>query len=246
MKIAVLLLYYRQARYVKECLDSLLLQTHTNHDIFFIDNHSDDGVLSSVREQYPQVKVFTQDTNAGFAKTYNIFLKKCFADGYDACLVMNVDTKADPRLLSELISTYSRAQQNGVKIGLIQPVVLLMREPDKINTIGNAIHWTGMGYCPDYKKSALIVPSSDTVIKSVSGCCMFVSRDYFMNVGGFDERFFMYMEDQEYSMRGTRGGYTHFLSVKARVWHDYVFKLSVSKVRNLIYGLFYVNSNLKS
>jgi FkbM family methyltransferase len=101
---------------------------------------------------------------------------------------------------------------------------------------GNAVHWSGFGYCPDYKKPVSIIPKEDTVITSASGCCMCISREYFAEVGGFDERFFMYMEDQEYSARGRSLGYIHLLSTKSRVLHDYAFKLSFGKIIMLAKG----------
>jgi GT2 family glycosyltransferase len=149
---------------------------------------------------------------------------------------MNVDTVAHRGMVKELVDSYKRATSAGVKVGLLQPAILLMSDPQKINTIGNRIHFTGFGYCPDYKKPLSIIPKVDVAISSVSGCCMFIPKEYFDRLGGFDERYFMYMEDQEYSVRGTINGYTHLLSVGSRLVHDYTLKLSSKKIWRILKG----------
>jgi GT2 family glycosyltransferase len=126
--------------------------------------------------------------NGGYARSYNILMHAYFKKGFDFCLLINIDTKADPRLVSSLVETYQSKKKEGIKVGLIQPIITLMKDPTKLNTMGNAVHISGIGYCPDLGKPLNIAPHRDVSISSVSGCCMFVSKDYFERVGGFDER----------------------------------------------------------
>ncbi|MEI7653440.1 MAG: glycosyltransferase family 2 protein [bacterium] len=237
MRVALLALYYKQPQYVAGCLRSLLSQSHES-TVFVVDNASGDGEIERIKSTYPSVITRVMEGNYGYAKTYNIMLHECFSQGYDACIAINIDVIADPHMVKELVASFERAKKSGVNVGLLQPAILLMSDPTKINTIGNAVHWSGFGYCPDYKKPVSIIPKEDTVITSVSGCCMCISREYFAEVGGFDERFFMYMEDQEYSIRGQSMGYTHLLSTKSRVLHDYTFKMSFGKILLLANGWF--------
>ncbi|MEI6327320.1 MAG: glycosyltransferase family 2 protein [Candidatus Roizmanbacteria bacterium] len=236
MRIAVLLLYYRQPQYINACVQSLLDQSYHDMDIVCIDNASNDGAVATLAQRFPTVKVHASEVNAGYSKTYNIWMKHYFESGYDACIVMNTDTVANSDMVHELVASYTNARDK-VKIGLLQPSILLMSDPNQINTIGNSILFTGIGYCPDYKKPISIIPHADTSIISVSGCCMFVPRAYFLEMGGFDERYFMYMEDQEYSVRGLMKGYTHLVSVRALLRHDYSLKFSVKKILLLVGGL---------
>lgn len=235
MRIALITLYYKQPQYVEACLNSLLSQSHKSM-VFVADNASGDGEIERIKSTYPSIITRVMKGNYGYAKTYNIMLAECFGQGYDACIAINMDTVADPHMVKELVASYQRAKKSDIKVGLLQPAILLMSDPLKINTIGNAVHWSGFGYCPDYKKPVSIIPKEDTVITSVSGCCMFIPKEYFEVAGGFDERYFMYMEDQEYSIRGRSLSYAHLLSTKSRVVHDYTFKLSLAKVVLLANG----------
>ena len=235
MRVVLLALYYKQPQYVDGCIRSLLSQSHKS-TVFVVDNASGDGEIERIKSTYPTVITRVMEANYGYAKTYNIVLRECFSQGYDACIAVNMDIIADPHMVKELVASFERAKKSGVKVGLLQPAILLMSDPTKINTIGNAVHWSGFGYCPDYKKPDSIIPEKDVEIKSVSGCCMCISREYFAEVGSFDERFFMYMEDQEYSARGRSLGHTHLLSTKSRVLHDYSFKMSFGKIIMLAKG----------
>ena len=152
----------------------------------------------------------------------NLGLKTAFKKGADLGLILNSDIIADAKMVENLVKTYNRKKMTVKKLGLIQPVILLAQNRNKVNTLGNTIHYLGFGYCGNYftvyKKSL-----NDKEIFSVSGAAMLISRQYFNQVGGFDENFFMLGEDQDLSWRGLILGYKHFISSKAIAYHDYQF-----------------------
>jgi len=229
-KIIVLVLTFNGKEYLDECLSSLLNQSYPNYEIWIIDNNSTDGLQDYVNNKFSQIKTFFFKTNHGYAKANNIGMKKAFKlDDTDFVLVINHDTKSDKNMLEELINCYEKNKKLNKKIGLIQPKILLFTHHQKINTLGNSSHYLGFGYCKDYlKKDNKNI--KDKEIVSVSGAAMLVSRNYYENIGGFDEDFFMYNEDQNLSWLGLMHGYEHFLASKSIVFHRYSFNLKPYKL----------------
>lgn len=227
-KVAVIVLNYNDKNNLQECIDSLLQQTYSNFEILFIDNNSSDKSVKFIKDLYPKLRVIENKSNLGYAAGNNIGMEIAFSDDADLCLLLNTDTKTDKKMLQNLVESYLSAKKNDNKIGLFQPTILLYDEPDKINTQGNAIHYLGYGYCKDLNKT-YVPKNTDKEIISVSGTAMLVSKDYYTDVGGLDESFFMYNEDQDLSWRGLLLGYKHYLSVKAIVYHKYKFKSSRKK-----------------
>ena len=226
-KVIVLILGYRSINDLSCCMSSLLKQSYGNYEIWFGDNNSKDGSVEYLNKNFPKVKTFQFKENSGYAGGNNKLINKAFDSGTDFCLVMNADTKSDQNLISELVNSYKKNLVNN-KVGLIQPVVMLHDKPNKINSIGNVIHYLGFGYCGGYMSEK--IPKKDQDILSVSGTVMLISRKYYQDVGLFDEDFFMYNEDQDYSWRGLIMDYKHFVSVKAKIWHKYSFSKNKNKM----------------
>lgn len=219
--VAVVIVGHNHKRFLHAAISSALSQT-TACDVFYVDNASSDGSADHVRKN-PRVTVTRNDRNTGYGAANNHAMSRLFAEGYEWCLIMNPDMSLDKNVVRELLAT-SRAHAN---TGLVQPVIL-NADGTEVNTMGNASHYLGFGYCPD-TGSPYTPLAQDRSIVSVSGACMLVSRTYFRKVGGFDASFFVYNEDQDLSWRGLMMGYTHFVSAKAVAYHDYDFTRHRSK-----------------
>jgi GT2 family glycosyltransferase len=222
--VAVLVLCTNEKHFMDDCMSSLLAQSHTNVGIYLLDNNSSDGSVEYVKEKFPSVKILHFESNLGYSKANNNGLKEAFdRDNADFCLVLNSDVKCKENMIEEMLKTYKANRLQNSKVGLIQPVILLYDEPEKLNTVGNAIHYLGFGYCKDYKKKYIPLDSDKEIIFA-SGAAMLVSKEYYNDVGLINEDFFLYYEDQNYSWRGLLKGYKHFVCAKAEMLHKYRFK----------------------
>lgn len=227
-KVGVLILGYNSLEYLKNCFDSLALQNYKNVSIYFGDNGSKDGSISFVKKNYPKVKTRDLKINNGYAKGNNLLLKIAFKDGMDLCFIINSDTVLKKNTISELVSSYNNHKNKGIKVGLIQPVILLHQDKTKINTVGNAVHLMGFGFCKDYMKKYVQI-KNDKEILSVSGTGMLMSKEFYEDIGAFDEDFFMYNEDQDLSIRSFLSGYKNFLSSRSIMYHKYSFSKNKDK-----------------
>lgn len=226
-KVIVLVLGYKSKKDLKECLNSLLDQNYKNYEVWFADNASFDGSVDFVSKNFPKVKTIQLKKNIGYAAGNNYLLKKAFSAGAEFGLVINPDTKSSKNLILNLVRTYEENFNKGIKVGLIQPLIMLFDEPKRINSAGNVIHYLGFGYCGSYGSKKSIKNDKDII--SVSGTAMLISKKYYTDVGLFNEDFFMYNEDQDYSWRGLMMGYKHFLSHSTKVWHKYSFSKNKNK-----------------
>lgn len=225
MKIAALVLSYNDAHHLKDCYDSLSSQTEAPI-IFHIDNASPDGAVSIVEKNYPEVKILKMGANLGFATAYNRAIDIVFREipDLDAVLLLNSDTFSDKKMIEELSVQYQNLKSSDRNIGLVQPAVLLFDEPALVNTIGNTLHFLGFGFCKNLRSA--YKANSPSKILSVSGCAMLVSREYYNRIGGFDDAFYMYCEDQNYSWRGLMQGFNHYVTPSSIVYHKYKFSNS--------------------
>ena len=225
-KVIVLILGYKSIDYLEECISSLLNQSYKNYEVWFADNNSNDGSVEYLNKSFPKIKTFLFKENTGYAGGNNKLIKMAFDEGADFSLVLNADTKVDKEFISGLVKSYLMASKKH-KVGLVQSLVMLYSETDKINSMCNVIHYLGFGYCGGYKSKD--IPKQDMEIFSVSGTSMLISKKYYEDVGLFDEKFFMYNEDQDYSWRGLMMGYKHFVSVNSKIWHKYSFSKNKNK-----------------
>jgi len=151
-KVGVLILGLNSLGYLKECFDSLIAQEYKNISIYFGDNGSKDGSISFIKINYPKVKIRDLKINNGYAKGNNLLLETAFRDGVELCFIINPDTVLKKNTVSNLINSYNFHKNRGLKVGLIQPVILLDQDKSRINTVGNAVHLMGFGFCKDYMK----------------------------------------------------------------------------------------------
>jgi GT2 family glycosyltransferase len=222
-QVAVLVCCLNQRHFLPDCFNSLREQDYARFRTYLLDNASSDGSAEYVEATHPECTVLRLGGNLGFATANNLGMKRAFADGADCCVLLNSDTCSDRSMLSALVASYSAQPKPGVSVGLVQATVLLFESRDRVNTTGNALHYLGYGFCRDYFK-VHAPDAEDRRILSASGAAVLVPRRYYETVGGFDDEFFVYNEDQNYSWRGLLQGFTHFVSAKAVVYHKYSYR----------------------
>jgi len=223
-KVKVITVTYNSINNLDAYFSTLLDQDFSSYDIFIIDNDSQDKTRLQLEfyRNHPKVTLYFAESNLGFARANNIGMQRAFEqEGYDYCLLINDDVEVEKDLITKLIQAYS---SGGQVVGLVQPLVMLYDNREELNTDGNAIHYLGFGYCKNYKKKPQEAQKRLVPIISPSGACLMISKEFYKDVGGFNEDFFMYSEDQDLAWRGLLMGYTHLLDTSARIYHKYAFQ----------------------
>ncbi|MEI9966462.1 MAG: glycosyltransferase family 2 protein [Candidatus Moraniibacteriota bacterium] len=222
--VAILVLNYNAGPLLAEAVRSLGSQTHTEKALYILDSASTDGSFQAVQREFPSHTYLPLAKNRGFASGINVGLAKAFADGAQFAWLFNPDAEADPRTLATLLET----AQKHPETGLFSPIIA---DPEgRIWYAGGRIRFWRMRTEHHQKLSSK--ESFETAF--MTGCALLISRTLWERIGGLDERFFLYYEDADYSLRAIRAGFSLRVVPAARVLHREQSEQSPQKVYFLV------------
>jgi GT2 family glycosyltransferase len=221
--VSVVIVGYRSRRYLDRCLGALLAQAYPGgFDVVFVDNASDDDSLDHVRATFPVVDAVASGANLGYAAGNNLGAARARGE---VLVFLNPDTEVAPGWLCELV----RPLATDPTIGLTTSRIVLMDDPSTINACGNEVALAGIAWCRGAGRPATEF-AEDADVAAVSGCSFAIRAELFRWLGGFDERFFMYLEDTDLSWRARVAGYRCRFAAGSVVAHDYRLSLSAAKI----------------
>ncbi|MBN1326219.1 glycosyltransferase family 2 protein [Candidatus Falkowbacteria bacterium] len=225
-KVAIILVNFNGKKYLPDCLSSLanLDYPKDNLKIFFIDNGSSDDSLEYAKNNYKDFEYVINGKNLGFAEGNNVGIKKAIDLGFDFAYLINQDTISEPDSLKKLVYV----MQNNENIAAVQPRLMLWPEKDKVNSLGNSIHYLGFGFSGGgYQKfSGDLTPQE---IAYPSGAAVLIKTEVLKKIGSFDAKLFAYHEDLDLGWRMRLAGYKILVAPDAVVYHKYEFSRSIGK-----------------
>ena len=209
--IAIVIVNYKMKDLIDKCLETLFCDIEGNGldiAVVVVDNNSEDDVGKLLKETYPTVRFIPQDVNPGLGTSANIGMKAVDATYYFA---LNPDTEffSGQHTVRRL---YDFMEQHK-KIGMIGPKIMYpdgslqyscWRFPSFLQPFYNR---TKLGTLKQGTKRQAYHLMKDfdhektLPVDALMGSAMFVRREALMQVGGFDERFWMYYEDIDWCMR---------------------------------------------
>lgn len=211
--VSIILVNYRGVEDTLEAIRSIgnLDWDESRLELIVVDNASGDDSVSRLRREAPSVRIVESKKNLGFAGGCNLGVNQSRGD-YLAFL--NNDARPDKNWVSAAID---RFEQSG-KIGAVASKVLDW-DGGLVDFIDAALTWFGMGYKPF---ASTPIPLSEDHAHEVlfgTGAAMFVRRAIYKELGGFDERFFMFYEDVDFGWRLNLAGYSFFYEPKSVAYH---------------------------
>ena len=210
--VSVVIPSYNGVGYLADCLNSLKDQLRKPDEIILVDDGSTDATPSFIKESYPDVQLVTLETNRGFARAVNEGIQRCKGT-YIALL--NNDTRAEPQWLSEL----RRTLEENPDVGFCSSKMLYADRPNIINSIGIGFNKNGTAFdvgCG--QKDGEAFERSRPIFGACAGAAMY-RRTVFDDVGLFDEDFFMWYEDADFSFRAQLSGFRCLYVPGAVVYH---------------------------
>lgn len=213
-KATIVIVNYNGGQQIVDCLSSLYQDAAAaNYEVIVVDNASSDGSPAEIARRFPEVQLLMSEENQGFGYANNLGVLR--AKG-DFLAFLNPDTIVEPGWLEALLS----AMQTDPEVGLATSKILLMQDPDRINTAGNEVHLTGLTLCRGMNQLATEM-SESAEVDAVSGAAFVIRRELFTTLNGFDADFFMYFEDTDLSLRSRLAGYRCLYVPESVVYHDY-------------------------
>ena len=229
-KIGIVIINYKDyaERFLLDCRDSLRQQNCGNfhYQVYLVDNASTELSRNFLTKNYPEAKILAR-IDGNYCAGNNLGAKTAIHDGCNYIVFVNMDTEMDKDWLKYLFL----ASKNE-SFGIIQSKILLFNQKDKINSIGNIIHYLGFGFTDGYKNININKNTNLIELKGyTSGCSQIISKNVFDKIGYLDENYYMYHDDLEYSWRAKLAGYKIGLAEKSIVYHKYEFKRSVQMLQ---------------
>lgn len=222
---SVIIVTYNNRTDIDACLQSVQAQSDAA-EIIIVDNQSTDGTLDHIRQSYPTVRTVSSAHNGGFGAGVN--LGAHIARG-TYLAVVNPDTEVEAGWLQPLIEVLEQHPH----VGLVTPTILRKGSPELVNACGNDVHITGLAFCAQLNEPAPSRCERPQPVAAVSGAAFVLRRSLWERLGGFDERFFMYVEDTDLSWRARRLGYAILHVPASRIWHTYALSVTSNKLYHL-------------
>jgi len=234
MKLSIIIVNYNVKAFLQQALESLYKATRDlETEIFVVDNHSVDGSVELLKNEFPQVKLIANSENLGFARANNQALKK--ASG-DYLWLLNPDTLVQENTPAKLISV----MESDDGIGMLGCKILNADGSLQLacrrsfptpwvaftKLLGLAKIFPRSKWFGRYNLTHLDEDKAYEV-EAISGSCMFVRREALNEVGLLDERFFMYGEDLDWSYRFREQGWKVYYTPETSIVH---YKGESSKV----------------
>jgi GT2 family glycosyltransferase len=218
--VSVVVVCTNEKHHLADCLTSLGKQTYPSVEVVVVDNGSTDGSREYIESAHPWVRIHSTGGNLGYAPANNAGFGA--AKG-DYLVVLNPDTEVEPDFVSELVEA---THQDGV--GLATSRICYFADRDRINACGNDVHLSGFGWGRGIDQPAHLFNDCARVA-SVSGCAFMVRRSVLEHIGGFDEDYFIYVEDTDLSLRANLAGYRIMFAPRSIVYHKYSLRMTPQK-----------------
>lgn len=241
IKLSIVIVSYNSAEYISFCLDSILNSSFESYEIILIDNQSKDRTPDFVNNNYPEVRVIANKKNNGFAAACNQGAKLSHGS---FLLFLNPDTIIFPDTLEKCWNQYNNLDNPGALGAEMfdgQANYLSVSARKKPNVLG-AIQQLLIPF--RLNKNAYHQELDLNEIQKadiLTGAFIYISKERFELVNGFDEDYFMYAEDIDLCMKLLKRGFNNYISKDIRIIH---FKGESTKGRSLLNSFhFFISIN---
>lgn len=229
-KVAIIILHYKGKKFTAQCLQSIKkLKTNGLQAEIIVVNNNPKENLSDLKKKFPQFVFLETGKNIGFTGGNNLGIKRGLRDGADYIFLINNDTI----LASDILVQLAKVAEERKEAGILAPKIYFApgyeyhrdryKKSERGKVFWNAggeIDWpnvigTGRGLNEVDRGQYDQIEETDYV----SGCGMFIKREVLDEIGFFDERYFLYYEDNDISVRAQRAGWKLLFVPQAKMWH---------------------------
>lgn len=232
--IAIVVLNWNQAKLTTDTLNSLLKikpNSSFKWHIFVVDNASTDSSLSILKKTFSKSKKITflkSSKNLGYTGGNNLGIKAALKNNFSHILIANNDILVKDDFLAQLVSVAKLQPQSVLapKIyfapGFEYHYHYQKKDLGKVIwAMGGKFDWQNI-----YGSNIGIdevdrgqYDQADFDIDFISGCCFLAPTTLFKKIGLLDDRFYLYLEDVDFTHRAKSAGYQLLVVPKSVIWH---------------------------
>ncbi|MBI2596208.1 glycosyltransferase family 2 protein [Candidatus Daviesbacteria bacterium] len=189
--LSVIVVSYNSEQFIEKCIASVLKYLPDNSELIVLDNNSVDKTVDISKKFLPKIKLISIDKNLGFAKGNNKAANEALGD---YLFFLNPDTWISKPIMEELIEFYEAEDAGIVAPKLIMPNGHTQSSVKNLPTVWGAFKEFILGVQNSYGE---FVPKTEKpiAVQVVYGAALLISKKLFDQIGGFDEKYFLYYED---------------------------------------------------
>ncbi len=205
----VVILNYNRPLDTIGCLKSL--EMDGTFSVIVVDNGSSVGNLEFITATFPKVIILKNEVNRGFSGGMNDGLRYACSAGARYICILNNDARISAGCLRQLFETLDYHPG----LAAVSPAIYRLDVPSQPWFLGSALdERLGLAEHRNILPEAIL-----THQPWLSGCALVMREHAIRTVGGFDERFFAYWEDVDWSVRARAAGWQLALHRDAIVYH---------------------------
>jgi GT2 family glycosyltransferase len=239
-RVSIVVLNWNSFQVTLDCLLSLRKADYRNFEVVLVDNGSTDSSSEQLVESIPEIRLIKNGTNLGFAAGCNVGMRDALGRGADYVLLLNNDTVVAPDFLTQLV----QVAESDPTIGVLNPKIYFFDPPDRLNYAGGAHkRWRLYPITIGYRQKDRGQFDQMREMSFLSGCAMLIKAEVLRQVGVFEEVYFHFYEDVEWSLRATKAGFKGMYVPKAVIWHKEHFVTSKNQ-RNGFIEYYLARSNV--
>lgn len=240
-ELIVVTVTYSPGPHLDRFLASLSHATDRPVTVVMADNGSTDGAPEEALARYPNARLVRMGGNLGYGSAINRAVTEYVKDSEnnDFFVVANPDVQWGPRSIDIMLEAAGRWP----RAGSLGP---LIRDPDgsvypsarhQPSLVRGGMHavvgpfWKSNPWTAEYRQERQ--EPSERPVGWLSGSCLLLRRSAFEEISGFDERYFMYMEDVDLGDRLSRAGWQNVYVPSAEVLHAKGHATGKDPARNL-------------
>ncbi len=202
---------YNSGSNILACIHSILQSQDVHPLIIVIDNASRDNSLEECRLKYPGLIYIYNTHNIGFASAANLGARYALERSATTITFCNPDAILSDTCTSLLIDAVTTK-----KLFIASPLIY-KHDSSTIWFSGGKIDF--LRFRTTHHKFQKATPAIISTTDYITGCVMTVHVDVFRKIGLFDERFFLYYEDADFSLRAKNEHFVLGIVTNAKAFH---------------------------
>ena len=247
-KLTVSLISLNQEKHLRRLLPTLA-EAGKNLDVqvLLVANRCRDDTLGFVRHNYSCIDILINDGVTGYGGNHNLNLARAESEYF---VIMNTDMLLKPDTFASLVEYMEQDDT----IGIVSPKI--MNEDGSIQYLNkrypSVFDLFLRKFCPKFLRSLFIKRMTEYEMRDtdynltqdvplLSGSFMMCRTSVLKELGGFDERFFLYFEDYDLCRRYQKAGYRTVFYPNAEAVHFW----ERSAHKDYRYALMFINSARK-
>jgi GT2 family glycosyltransferase len=214
--VGLVTIWYRAGAQCERFLSDLRALDYPHVESVFVVHDRSSAEVTMLLEGRTNTSIIEPHANLGTAAGWNLGIRLLLQKGVPYVGIWNMDVQPDPGCLRKLVDV----MEADASIGACQPLLLYSDAPDIVEMFGGSLDVPNGSASHDYAETSVCSElPAERDVHYLDGGTMLMRSAVLREIGGFDERLFMYDEDCDLSIRIRRANHRTVAVRDARAWH---------------------------